>query len=62
MRINLFHSAGRIFAARTSNIRVHIVLRETHLAADLVGPDLAAANKIINRRFADMENVSNFLG
>ena len=46
----------------TGDVGIHIVLGEAHLATDLIGMDLTFSDQIIDRRFADMEDVSHLLG
>ena len=48
--------------AGAGDIGVHIVLREAHLAADLIRVDFPPADQFVNRGFAHMQDLRDLLG
>ena len=61
MGVNALHRGGGMLMAGTGDVGIHIILSKAHLPPNFVGMDLALADQIVNRRFADVENIRDFL-
>ena len=61
MHLDPFDGLHALFMAGAGNISVHVILRKADLSADFVGVDLAAPDQLINRGFADVEDVGDLL-
>ena len=61
VHLDPFDGLHALFMAGAGDVGVHVILRKADLSADLVGIDLAAPDQLINRGFADVEDVGDLL-
>ena len=62
MGIDALHRGCGMLMTGAGDIGIHIILCKSNLPPDLVGMDLSSADQVVNRGFADMENIRHFLG